>query len=80
MGRQLFQPAGDEAARAAGEIYHSGVFDTQEYGCEYGKSTKNKDFRGVSHYRKSLNMVSIMKLLVRTLRAIDNVTRLPGVS
>ena len=77
---QVFLCGEEEAAAAAAWVYHSGVFDTQEYGCEYGKSTKNKDFRGVSHYRKSLNMVSIMKLLVRTLRAIDNVTRLPGVS
>ena len=36
------------------QVYQSGVFDTQEYGREYGKSPINKDFRGVSPSQKSL--------------------------
>lgn len=44
---QLAQPACDEAARAAGKVYQSGVFDTGGYESRDEKSPRNKDSRGV---------------------------------
>ena len=80
MGRQLFQPAGDEAARAAGEIYQSGVFDTGEYEPGYEMFPIYKDFRGFVSSRRSFWFMGIMKLSARTMYAYENAARLLGKS
>ena len=48
------ETAHDDFSHSKERFYQSGVFDTQEYGREYGKSPINKDFRGASTSQKSL--------------------------
>lgn len=50
----LVNALGNKRILRTKDVYQSGVFDTQEYGREYGKSPINKDFRGASTSQKSL--------------------------